>query len=104
VDVSTPNFARFHRSKARHLVLLTTAASLALAGCDGGYNGARGRGDAPVGRSDDTPAEVINFPDRFGNVATKCDGHGHRLYVMTHGKTDPPVTVIEDATCGKAAA
>jgi hypothetical protein len=75
------------------LVLVTT-----LAGC-GGYNQARGRGDAPVGHRDSTPAEVINMPDEFGNVAVKCDGHGHRIYVVTHNKTDAPVTVIDDPSC-----
>lgn len=73
-------------------------AALALAGCSS-YNDARGKGDAPVGPTDDSPAQIINFPDGFGNVAIKCDGHGHRLYVATHVKTDPSVTVVEDSTC-----
>ena len=37
----------------------------------------------PSGRFDDSPAEVINFPDQFANVAHKCDGHGHRVYSTT---------------------
>lgn len=32
---------------------------------------------------DDTPAEVFNMPDGFGNLATKCAGHGFRAYVTT---------------------
>jgi hypothetical protein len=75
------------------LVLMIT-----LAGCNR-FNETRGRGDAPVGHRDDTPAEIINMPDEFGNVAVKCDGHGHRVYVVTHNKTDAPVTVIDDPSC-----
>lgn len=71
-----------------------------------GCGDSRGYGDAPVeGRAgDDTPAKVYNFPNGYPNVATKCDGLGHRLYVVTHSKTDPPPVVITDPTCpgGKA--
>jgi hypothetical protein len=79
-------------------VALAVAVMLGMAGC-GGYDDARGRGDAPVGNRDDAPADVINFPDTFGNVATKCDRYGHRLFVVTHVKTDPTVVVIVDPTC-----
>lgn len=82
----------------RRIQAAMVAASLLASGCDG-YREARGKGDAPVGASNDQPAEVINFPNGFGNVATKCDGHGHRLFVVTHIKTDPAVTVIDDPTC-----
>lgn len=71
---------------------------LGIAGCSG-YNDARGRGDAPVGPANDDAAEIVNFPDTFSGVAIKCDGHGHRLYVVTHEKSDVPVTVIADASC-----
>jgi hypothetical protein len=73
-------------------------AVLALAGCSG-YNDARGRGDAPARQLPKQPVDVYPMPDRFGNVATLCDGHGHRLFVVTHSKTDAPVTVIEDPSC-----
>ncbi len=74
-----------------------------IASCSG-YDNARGRGDAPVGPVDDSTAEVINFPDHFGSVATKCDKHGHRLFVVTHDSTDAAVTVIADPSCPGGAA
>lgn len=77
---------------------LLAAAIAGAAGCSG-YQNARGKGDAPVGTSDDSPAQILNMPDGFGNVATKCDGHGHRVFVPTHEKTDPPITVLDDTSC-----
>jgi len=57
----------------------------ALAGCRLDDD-SKGMGDAPVlnQRGDDTPTEVFNFPDHFGNLATKCVGHGLRGYTTTH--------------------
>ncbi|MGQ4331629.1 hypothetical protein ACN6K4_007107 [Streptomyces hayashii] len=56
-----------------------------LGGCSQKYYDERGKADAPVaGRAgDDTPAEVINMPDGFGNLATKCVGPGKRGYATT---------------------
>jgi hypothetical protein len=83
--------------------LLIPLSLLVLVGCeDDAHNNPRGRGDAPVGPIDDTPAEVINFPDKFSNVATKCDGHGHRLYVTTQNENGKQLSVIADPTCGGA--
>lgn len=64
-------------------------------------NDARGRGDAPVGSVDDEPTEVIQFPDRFSNVAHKCDGHGHRVYVTTKSDQSRFMAVIADPSCGE---
>lgn len=89
------------RIPLRRPAVAVAAAALtvaAVAGCSG-YNDARGKGDAPVGHSDDSPAEILNMPDGFGNVASKCDGHGHRVFVPTHDKTDPPITVVDDSSC-----
>ncbi|MFI6350174.1 hypothetical protein [Streptomyces sp. NPDC050560] len=54
-------------------------------GCGDDYDETRGKGDAPVkGRhGDDTAVEVYNFPDGFGNLATKCVGPGKRGYTRT---------------------
>lgn len=60
------------------------------------FNNARGRGDAPVGVKDDSSAEVINMPDLFANMATKCN-HGNRLYATT--REAAPVVVPADPTC-----
>ncbi|WP_199844578.1 hypothetical protein [Streptomyces sp. DSM 15324] len=60
--------------------------ALALGGCASQqYYDERGKADAPVaGRAgEDTAAEVYNFPDGFGNLATKCVGKGKRGYATT---------------------
>ncbi|MER5372270.1 hypothetical protein [Streptomyces sp. NPDC002553] len=70
----------------------------------------RGMGDAPVrGKAgEDTPAEVYNFPDGFGNLATKCVGRGKRSYVTTKyvtsdGETTSTVPanalIVDDPKC-----
>jgi len=35
-------------------------------------------------QTNDSPADVIEMPDGFSNLATKCD-HGNRIYVAFHG-------------------
>ncbi|WP_199844579.1 hypothetical protein [Streptomyces sp. DSM 15324] len=73
-----------------------------LAGCSQEYEDKRGRGDAPVAgkAGDDTPAEVFNMPDGFGNLATKCVGHGFRAYVTTNATGPSNVQIVEDKSCG----
>jgi len=87
----------------KRLIMPAVLVVFLAAGC--GYtnsrNESRGRGDAPVGKVDDSPKDIIQFPDRFGNVAHACDGHGHRIFVTTN---DPNkhLQVIDDPSCGKA--
>ncbi|MGW1727317.1 hypothetical protein ACWCQK_30915 [Streptomyces sp. NPDC002306] len=80
---------------------LVLAAGAVLAGCSQSYNDERGKGDAPVrGKAgDDTPAEVFNMPDGFGNLATKCVGHGFRAYVTTNATGPSNVQIVEDESC-----
>lgn len=74
--------------------------SFAAAGC-GSDKSQEPFKDAPrSGQNNDDPAEVINMPDGFSNLATKCDGHGHRVYVVYHGDhTYGSVTAINDPRC-----
>ncbi|MFD0428059.1 hypothetical protein ACFQ60_07385 [Streptomyces zhihengii] len=51
------------------------------------------------GRGDDTPAQVFNMPDGFGNLATKCVGHGYRAYVTTNATGPSNVEIVPDRTC-----
>lgn len=37
--------------------------------------------DAKRGNTNSSPADTIEMPDGFSNVATKCD-HGNRIYVI----------------------
>lgn len=41
--------------------------------------------DAPrSGITNEEPADVVQMPDGFNNLSTKCD-HGNRIYVTYHG-------------------
>jgi hypothetical protein len=91
-------------ARARGSVLaaaVALAAGSLLAGCSQEYDDERGKGDAPVkGRKgDDTSAEVYNMPDGFGNLATKCVGHGFRAYVTTNSDGPSNIQIVEDKAC-----
>ena len=57
--------------------------------------------DAPVNGQNKGAAEVVNMPDGFSNVATKCD-HGNRIYVAYHGDSAYAAIAVvpNDPTCG----
>lgn len=82
----------------RRLAAVVTAALLAasLSGC--GEKAAEPFHDADRGKqTNDSPADVIEMPDGFNNLATKCD-HGNRVYVTYHA--DSPygaVAVVPNA-------
>ena len=38
---------------------------------------------------DRTPPDVYAMPDHYNNVASKCDGHGHRMYVTSNKDQAP---------------
>lgn len=81
---------------------LVLIVGLSASGCTTDpYNDERGTGDAPVADSPnrDAEAEIINMPNGFPNLATKCDGHGHRVYVATHTEQRQQIAVIEDEGC-----
>lgn len=107
-DGSNPNRTgsdTFNMKRTRiKMAALGLGAVLALGGCGlvDEANEARGRGDAGVESVDDTGKDVIQFPDRFSNVAHACDGHGHRVYVTTKSDTSRFMAVIDDPSCGTA--
>ncbi|MYW05559.1 hypothetical protein GT354_46285 [Streptomyces sp. SID3343] len=82
------------------VVPVALAGVVLLSGC-GGDDDERGEGDAPVANlhGDDTPAQVFNMPDGFGNLATKCVGHGFRAYVTTNASGPSNVQVVPDSMC-----
>lgn len=50
---------------------------------------------------DRTPPEIYAMPDHYNNVASKCDRHGHRIYVTSNKDQAPSnIVVIEDKSCG----
>lgn len=51
---------------------------------------------------DRSPPEVYAMPDHYNNVASKCDGHGHRIYVTSNKDQAPSnMVVIEDSSCSR---
>jgi hypothetical protein len=72
----------------------------ALAGC-----GAPERQNAhqtPEGEIDRTPAEVYAMPDHYNNVASKCDKHGHRIFITSNKDQAPSnLVVVADPSCGR---
>jgi hypothetical protein len=76
--------------------MLVPAAAAGLAGC-----GDNSRVDARDVRSVDRSApQVISFNNHYPNVETKCDGHGHRIFVATHDSaTGQNIIVMADPTC-----
>jgi len=75
---------------------------LLAAGCDLGDKVTQPFQDAPrSGVINKSPADIIEMPDGFNNLATKCD-HGKRIYVSYHGDSAYGFGfAVEDATCAK---
>lgn len=89
---------------AKRFILVPVILGIAfLGGCSvkDQIDTSRGRGDAPVANVDNTPKEVVQFPDRFSNVAHACDGHGHRIFVTTKSDQSRFMEVIDDPSCAK---
>ena len=78
----------------RRLLVTSVLPLMFLAGCS---KRARGLEDAPIDQRhiDHSPAEVLDFPNQFGNITMKCDHHGHRVY----STTQKAVAVIADNGC-----
>lgn len=83
----------------RCTVSLVALIAVAVAGCGEARKDATTNGQ----RVDRSPAEVIAMPDAFRNVAHKCDGHGHRVYMGSTGDSGsgPQLYVIDDSSCGR---
>lgn len=72
-----------------------TALLTAMVACSG-HETRRGRGDAPIGGVNGKPADIVEFPDQFANIAMKClDVNG--IYVTT--REAAPVVVVNDPLC-----
>jgi hypothetical protein len=72
-----------------------------VAGC-GGYDEERGWGDAPISERDDGAWQIINSPDKFPNIATRCNPYqkGTRIYIQTHTDQAKTQLVLQpDESC-----
>lgn len=76
----------------------TAALTLGAASCDKVTEPFK---DAPrTGVVNTGPATVIEMPDGFNNLATKCD-HGNRIYVSYHGDGSYGFGfAVRDPSCG----
>lgn len=78
----------------RLLIAAALAAAAMTTGCGVGPD--KSREDATDTRDvDKSAAHVIAFNNHYPNVSTKCDGHGHRVFVSTGGV----VIVMPDPGC-----
>jgi hypothetical protein len=79
-------------------VALTMVASAGVAGCGNTPERLNAHQQRNVDRS---PPDVYAMPDHYNNVASKCDGHGHRIYVTSNKDQAPSnMVVIEDKSRG----
>jgi hypothetical protein len=89
----------------RKLVAILAIAVMGMAGtacaAKDKFDTSRGRGDAGVKSVDDLPKEIIQFPDRFSNVADGCDHHGHRVFVTTKSDQSRFMVVVADESCSQ---
>ena len=79
------------RRSALPLAAVAVVATVTLTGCSlssvVGNKASEPYQDAPrTSTVNKAPAEVIEMPDGFSNLATKCD-HGNRVYVVFHNNS-----------------
>ncbi len=81
------------------LVIVATVLIGVLGACGVGKTNEPFR-DAQRGATNSAPADVIELPDGFSNLATKCD-HGNRVYVAFKGDSayGAIAIVAQDPTC-----
>ena len=77
-------------------------AAVLLAGC--GAPERQNAHQSPSGQIDRSPAQILAMPDHYNNVATKCDHHGHRIFITSNKDAAPSnLIVIADETCANDA-
>lgn len=71
--------------------VVAPVAALAVIVAGGCAQKAKGTQDSPVDQvfTDNKPAQIINFPNHFMNVAVKCDHHGNLVYANTREGSTP---------------
>lgn len=88
----------------KKLLPVAVVGVVALAGCGSNHctsGGDCSREDALDTRdADNTAPRVILFNNHYPNIETKCDGHGHRIYVGTHDSAKGNnIQIIPDPSC-----
>ena len=48
------------------------------------------------------PVILDAMPDHYNNVASKCDGHGHRMFITSNKDQAPSnLVVVSDESCSR---
>lgn len=87
------------KNRSKQTIAAAAVTVVAASGCARAMEEFR---DAPIGRRDDSPADVINMPDGFSNLATKCDPYtkGVRVYVTKNsGGHARAAVAVTDPNC-----
>ena len=80
-------------------LVLATAALAGVVGCGNTPERLNAHQQRNVDR---TPPDVYAMPDHYNNVASKCDGHVHRMYVTSNKDQAPSnLVVISDESCSR---
>jgi hypothetical protein len=84
------------------LLGIATGIVVLASGCDLGDKASQPFQDAGrTGTINKEKADIIEMPDGFNNLATKCD-HGKRIYVSYHGDSAYGFGfAVDDAACAK---
>ena len=94
----------------KYLAVAACLLLFSVVGCSKQHYEERGKADAPVsGRhGENSAAEVYNFPNGFGNLATKCVGKGQRGFATTRSISSDDKTpeivpanavIVDDPDC-----
>ncbi|WP_354698083.1 hypothetical protein DSM112329_03747 [Paraconexibacter sp. AEG42_29] len=84
------------------LLTLATVLALTAAGCGSDTPERQNARQTPGAQVDRVPAEVYAMPDHYNNVASKCDRHGHRIFITSNKDQAPSnLVVIADPSCGR---
>ena len=81
----------------KRLVLVLGVLTVLLVGCADEEGGKQ----AKVGQRNNDPANIINMPEGYPDVATKCSGiAGRRVWVVRgRGGDTPPVITTDEDSC-----
>lgn len=82
------------------LIIVTVVVGAALTGCGSQLDtvGEEFR-DVRVANRDDTPADIIQMPEGYSNVAAKCDGTA-RVYVTRNDNGRAVAVAPNHPSCG----
>lgn len=89
-----------YNKKWMALVLVALALCAVFVTACGSDESREDANDVVNGHVDKSTPYVIAFNNHYPNVETKCDGFGHRLFVMTHDSAQGRnLLVLPDPTC-----